>query len=55
MVDLKTSQEVDYTPNGEPGKQCQNCVNYISVDDEGGECMGHKVVATGHCNYFEAK
>ena len=55
MDDVKTSQEVGYTVNGEPGRQCQDCVNYIRVDDTDGNCLGHKVVAVGSCKSFKAK
>ncbi len=55
MADKKTSQDVGYTPVGKPGRQCQNCINYVKEGDTYGECMGHKVVAIGSCNYFEAK
>jgi hypothetical protein len=55
MAEVKTSQDVGYTKNGEPGKQCRDCANYEAVDDNSGNCFGHQVLATGNCQSFKAK
>ena len=55
MTDIKTSQEVNYTANGELGKQCKDCVNYVPTDETCGNCMGHNVSANGSCDFFKAK
>jgi len=55
MPDVKTSQDVGYTPLGELGKQCKDCTNYVAADECCGNCFGHNVQATGSCNLFQAK
>jgi len=55
MTNIKTSQEVSYTTNGESGKQCKDCANYISVDETRGICFDHNVVPSGSCIFFKAK
>lgn len=52
MDEERTSQEVGYSTAGPADKQCANCKNYKSQDADYGDCFGHKVVATGSCNYF---
>ena len=55
MPDVKTSQDVSYTAEGEAGKQCKDCLNFKPVDNNCGNCFGHKVSALGSCSYFTAK
>lgn len=55
MTEAKTSQEVNYTANGELGKQCKDCINYVPTDETSGNCMGHNVSVSGSCNFFKAK
>ena len=55
MVNTKDSGDVAYTPQGEVGKQCKDCKNYVPVDDKSGNCFGHLVVASGSCRYFTPK
>ena len=55
MADVKTSQDVGYTAQGEPGKQCHDCTNYIAVDETCGNCFGHNVQSAGSCSFFQVK
>lgn len=51
------ANEVNYTPNGPAGKTCLECTNYQAdaSNPDIGKCFGHDVVATGSCNFFQAK
>jgi len=55
MDELKTSQEVNYTAFGQVGKQCRGCKSFAALDDNYGNCLGHKVSIAGSCDYFTAK
>ncbi len=48
--------DVQYTPQGEAGKQCKDCRFFNATGDgSAGTCFGHDVVAQGSCNKFTAK
>jgi len=55
MGEVKTSQDVGYTTNGESGKQCKDCKHLQAIDDNYGNCFGHRVATSGSCNNFTAK
>ena len=55
MNNQKTSKEVNYTNQGKPGQQCRDCVNFEPRDEESGNCLGHRVAASGNCNNFSTK
>lgn len=49
--------DVQYTAQGESGKQCKDCSMYKQDPSkpECGDCFGHQVLAAGSCNMFKAK
>ncbi len=49
--------EVNYVEQGEPGRTCAECKNFVpDTENEGvGKCFGYTVSAKGSCNLFEAK
>ena len=51
----KNSQEVGYNVAGPVGRQCADCKNYQPQGADYGDCLGHRVMAGGSCNYFAKK
>lgn len=49
--------KVKYSKKGPKGKTCSVCKHFKKSKGSSkvGSCFGHKVVASGHCNYFKKK
>lgn len=54
---MANEQDVNYVIEGELGKQCKDCGEFMVHEDnaEMGDCHGHEVAAGGSCNLFHAK
>jgi len=53
---METTPEVNYVPSSpDPEKACTKCQNFTPTTEGEGNCFGHKVLASGTCNFFTAK